>query len=201
MIRPAPRASGLELGIFVVGMAMASSMAGCGEGRYGLDPGVMMERWALNYAGECSSWLYSHSSGERYCASPPFTVQVQLPQAPAGPAFDETKVDQASLMEAGAKVYGNVCAACHQADGKGLPGQFPPLAGSGSFYGDAKNMAKIAVHGLKGEIVVQGVTWNQQMPAQGHLSDYELAAAMTYARNSWGNADGIVLPADVAAVR
>lgn len=197
MVRPALRPLGLLFGTLTLGL----TLGGCGPGMFGQDPPAMVERWALNYFGDCSSWLYSHSSGERYCASPPFKVQVALPAAPAAPAFDETKVDQASLMEAGAKVYGNVCAACHQPDGKGLPGQFPPLAGSGAFYGDAKNMARIAVKGLSGEIVVQGVTWNQQMPSQGHLSDYELAAAMTYARNSWGNADGIVLPTDVASVR
>ncbi|HMV65813.1 MAG TPA: cytochrome c [Myxococcota bacterium] len=177
------------------------TLAACTIGAHGEDPSAMMARWSLNYFGPCSSWLYSHSTGQRYCASPPFAVQVELPAAPAGPAFDTSKVDKDSLMEAGAKVYGSVCVACHQADGKGLPGQFPPLAGSGAFYGDAQNMARIAVHGLNAEIVVQGVTWKQQMPPQGHLSDYELAAAMTYARHSWGNNDGVVLPSDVAAVR
>jgi|JI10StandDraft_1071094.scaffolds.fasta_scaffold467132_2 mono/diheme cytochrome c family protein len=193
MANPVPRTLGLLLGTLAIG--------GCGFEYIGQDPPAMITRWALNYSGECSSWLVSHVSGNPYCASPAFSVQVEVPTAPAPKGFDESKIDQASLMAAGEKVYGNVCTACHQADGKGLPGQFPPLAGSGAFYGDARNMATIAVKGLTGEIVVQGTTWNSAMPPQGHLSDYELAAAMTFVRNSWGNNDGVVLPADVAAVR
>jgi len=57
------------------------------------------------------------------------------------------------------------------------------------------------VHGLQGEIVVLGTTYNSAMPPQGTLSDYDIAAVATYERHSWGNNDGIVLPADVAAVR
>jgi len=161
-----------------------------------------MERWSPNYFGACSSWLTSHVSGNKYCASPKVALPTYKPAAAAAkPKFDETKTDQASLMAAGEQVYGNICAACHQANGEGLGGQFPPLKGSGSYYGDAQNHAKIVVHGLACEIVVQGVTYNGAMPAQGALSDYEIAAALTYERNSWGNADGVVLPSDVAAVR
>lgn len=176
-------------------------LAACSSHPDEVDPPAIMARYALNYFGPCSSWVQSHSSGQSYCASPPFTVVVEVPAAPAAPAFDVTKTDQASLMAAGEKVYGSVCGACHQPNGKGLPDQFPPLAGSGAFYGEPQNMARFVVHGLAKEIVVQGVTWNKQMPPQGQLSDYELAAAMTFVRNSWGNADGIVLPTDVAAVR
>lgn len=182
--------------------AGAALAAACNTSAHGEDPPQLVERWELMYGGECSSWLTSPRTGKRYCASPPVQLKLMAPvAAPAKPAFDTTKVDQASLMAAGEQVYGNVCAACHQADGKGLAGQFPPLAGSGGFYGDAQNMAKIVVKGLSGEIVVQGVTYNSAMPSQAALSDYELAAAMTYARNSWGNADGVVLPSDVAAAR
>ena len=55
--------------------------------------------------------------------------------------------------------------------------------------------------GISSEIVVNGATYNGAMPPQGNLTDYEIAAAATYERTSWGNDDGIVLPADVAAVR
>jgi mono/diheme cytochrome c family protein len=83
-----------------------------------------------------------------------------------------------------------------------MAGQFPPLAGSGDYYGDAQNHAKIIVHGLQGLIVVQGQEYNGVMAEHGSkLTDYDIAAVATYERNSWGNADGIVVPADVAAVR
>lgn len=180
----------------------AALLGGCGLSLHGTDPYQIVERYDLAFGGDCTSWLTSPRSGKVYCASPPIFLKLPTPPVVAtGPAFDVTKTDQASLMAAGEKVYGNVCGACHQADGKGLPGQFPPLAGSGEFYGDAQKMATYVVKGLSGEIVVQGQTYNSIMPPQGGLSDYELAAAMTYARNSWGNADGVVLPTDVAAVR
>ena len=188
------RALGLALGLAVT--------VGCDPAKYGEDPPEIMERWALNYFGECSSWLRSHQSGKLYCASPPFKAKGHAkPSGGAAPKFDETKTDLASLVSAGQGVYGTTCVACHQANGQGVPGTFPPLAGSGEFYGDAQKHARIAVHGLSDEIVVQGNTFKGAMPPQGHLSDYELAAALTFERNSWGNNDGIVLPADVKAVR
>jgi len=150
--------------------------------------------------GTCSSWIHSAKTGHMYCASPPFRAEVDMPVA-AVEKVDETKIDKASLMARGEKVYGEVCAACHQANGQGVPGAFPPLAGAGEFYGPPKKHARIIVEGLSGEIVVKGQTYNGVMPAQGSLSDYDIAAAATYVRHSWGNNDGIVVPADVAAVR
>ena len=104
-------------------------------------------------------------------------------------------------MARGEVVYGQVCAACHQGTGLGVAGAFPPLAGAGEYYGDPQNHARIIVHGLQGEIVVLGTTYNGAMPPQGSLSDYDIAAVATYERHSWGNNDGIVLPDDVKAVR
>jgi len=150
--------------------------------------------------GTCASWLHSYKTGHKYCASPAFVAEVEMPAAPVE-KVDETATDKASLMARGETVYGQVCAACHQANGQGVPGAFPPLAGAGEYYGSPKNHAKIIVHGLQGEIVVLGKTYNSAMPAQGHLSDYDIAAAATYVRHSWGNDDGVVVPADVAAVR
>ena len=167
----------------------------------GIDHTTVMKRWDLNYSGECSSWLFSQSSGVRYCASPPFTARPHFEAAAGGPQFDESKTDKDSMMAAGETVYGNVCAACHQADGMGQAGVYPPLAGAGEYYGSPKNHARILVHGLNGEIVVLGKTYNGAMPAQGYMSDYELAAVATYVRNSWGNADGVVTPGDVKSVR
>ncbi len=190
-----------SLAVLTFALAMAGH-AIYGSSRQGVDHPDVLVRVDLNYSQPCPSWLVSHVSGQRYCASPALAVKVAPSTPPAsGPKYDESKTDQASLVAAGKEVYGAVCQACHQADGKGLSGQFPPLAGSGEFYGDAQNMARIIVHGLQGEIVVQGVTYNSAMPGQGALSDYEIAAAATYVRSSWGNADGIVLPSDVKAVR
>lgn len=176
-----------------------TALGGCTRPAHS-DVEAVAEHHIRRHQGDCASWLYSFRTQFKYCASPVIDVEVEV--APtlkkAVPEGEETLAD---LTARGEEVYGNVCAACHQANGQGVPGAFPPLAGSSAFYGDAKNMANIIVNGLSGEIEVQGQKFNGAMPPQGHLSDYEIAAAATYVRNSWGNNDGIVTKADVQAAR
>jgi len=107
----------------------------------------------------------------------------------------------AAQVKAGEGVYQTVCLACHQADGKGLPGAFPPLAGSDYLLGDKDRAVGVVVRGLEGEVVVNGVKYNSVMPAMTQLSDQEIADALTYAMNSWGNQGGAISVAQVAAVR
>jgi nitrite reductase (NO-forming)/hydroxylamine reductase len=104
-------------------------------------------------------------------------------------------------MEEGAKSFQAACMACHQADGKGLPNAFPPLAGSDYLAADKQRAIRNVMNGLTGPVTVNGQTFNSVMPPMGQLSDAEIAAALTYAMNSWGNALGTVSVADVAAVR
>lgn len=111
------------------------------------------------------------------------------------------------LMDLGKKVYetggtgGIACTTCHGPEGKGQEGAFPPLAGATDFMGDCAKHAGFVVKGLTGEIEVLGKKYNSAMPAQANLPDDEIAAVITYERNSWGNAASICLPADVAAAR
>lgn len=163
---------------------------------------MVMERWEIHYFGECSSWLRSHTSGKRYCSSPPFEARIDSGVvADAGPKYDETKTDKATMLAVGEEVYTNTCALCHQADGMGTPGVYPPLAGAGEFYGDARNMSTIIVNGLSG-VEIMGKSYSGVMAPQGAvLSDYEIAAAASFVRNSFGNNDGMVTKSDVAAVR
>ncbi len=104
-------------------------------------------------------------------------------------------------LAAGKTVFEITCMACHQADGKGLPGAFPPLAGSDYLLGDKDRAVGVVVRGLEGEVVVNGVKYNSVMPAMTQLSDQEIADALTYSMNSWGNQGGAVSVAQVAAVR
>ncbi len=130
-------------------------------------------------------------------------------EAPAEPDLSTMDDDakKAALMEWGEKVYktggsaGVACSTCHQEDGKGQEGIFPPLAGSKEEMGDCKTHAGQVINGQTGEIVVQGVTYNGAMPPIPSLSDFEIAAVITYERNSWGNDYGICLPEDVKAAR
>ncbi|MEN1971685.1 cytochrome D1 domain-containing protein [Luteimonas sp. MJ204] len=99
----------------------------------------------------------------------------------------------------GEQAYLQNCAACHQPDGRGLAGAFPPLAGSDWLQGKtAAEVASTVLKGLEGEIVVNGATYNSLMPAQSHISDADIAAITTYVLNRWDNPGGSITPAEVA---
>lgn len=101
-----------------------------------------------------------------------------------------------AYMAKGAKVYGK-CIGCHAPDGKG-GGAYPPLAGSEWVLGDTERFAMIVLNGLSGPSST-GKEWGI-MPAQGiGMSPTDLAAVMTYARNSFGNSSGDVVTVEMAA--
>lgn len=88
----------------------------------------------------------------------------------------------------GAALFASRCAACHQANGMGLPGVFPPLAGSEWVTGKADLVAKMVLHGISGAITVKGATFDGAMPAfKEQLSDAEIAAVASHLRSQWGN--------------
>ena len=96
------------------------------------------------------------------------------------------------ILKRGEKVYGSNCAACHQANGKGA-GPIKPLDGSA--------VVRDADHALQIQIVLHGVA-NGAMPSWKALSDTDLAAVVTYTKNSWSNKTGqLVQPAEVVAQR
>lgn len=92
------------------------------------------------------------------------------------------------LMGKGKQVYTSTCQACHQANGEGIPGAFPPLAGSEWMSGSGKVAAAIVIHGMQGEITVKGEKYQSIMAPLGQqLSSEDIAAVLTYVRNSFGN--------------
>ena len=93
------------------------------------------------------------------------------------------------------------CLACHGADGGGAPSVGPPLAGSEWVTGPVENLIRIQLRGLMGPIQVKGTEYNLVMPAQAHQNDEQLAAVLTYIRNSFGNKASAVTPEEVAALR
>lgn len=101
----------------------------------------------------------------------------------------------------GKQLYGAKCVACHQASGMGVSGVFPPLAGAEWVVGDEKVLASILLHGVQGELVVKGNTYNGVMPAFGTLADEEIAAVLTYIRSDWGNQAPPITAATVMAQR
>lgn len=108
----------------------------------------------------------------------------------------------AGTMVDGSAVYASRCVACHQAGGAGLPGVFPPLAGSEWVAGKEATLIALVLHGASGPLTVKGGVYNGAMPAFGaHLQDAELAAVLTHIRSQWGNAAAPVTADAVAAVR
>ena len=105
------------------------------------------------------------------------------------------------LIAKGEAIYLANCAACHQPTGQGLAGAFPPLAGSDFLTGDRKAVMSAALFGLSGPVTVNGVEYNGVMPSLGHLPDEDLAAALSYVFNSWGNDGAAVSVEEVAALR
>jgi mono/diheme cytochrome c family protein len=106
--------------------------------------------------------------------------------------------------ERGAKVFETYCALCHNSDGKGKKGQAPPFVGSEWVLGSPTRMIRIPQNGLSGPIPLLGATWNEapsMAPMGAPLSDEDLAAVLTYIRQSWGNKASEVTPDQVKAVR
>ncbi|MFM2382992.1 MAG: hypothetical protein RL515_979 [Verrucomicrobiota bacterium] len=94
------------------------------------------------------------------------------------------------------------CAACHQATGLGVPGAFPPLAKSAWVAGSEDRIIKAILAGLAGEIEVNGVKYNGNMPNIGAgLKDAQVANIATYVRQAWGNTAEPVMDTKVAEVR
>jgi mono/diheme cytochrome c family protein len=109
--------------------------------------------------------------------------------APAGPT------------DPGEQVFTTVCAACHQTNGKGLPGAFPALAGSEWVTADPETPIRVVIAGLSGPVKVGGADFNSMMPPPPGLDDEKIAAVLTYVRKSFGNSAGPVTKEQVAAVR
>jgi mono/diheme cytochrome c family protein len=107
-----------------------------------------------------------------------------------------------SSLAQGKAVYDTVCGLCHNSDGMGKPNQAPPFAGSDWAVGSPARMIRIPLSGLTGAVKVKDTEWNLSMPAMGAaLSDDDLAAVLTYIRQSWGNKGSAVTPDQVKAVR
>ena len=137
-------------------------------------------------------YLVEHSGGYRWDAySPDFN-----------PSADAPKPIEISLFDRGAKVYRNQCAQCHQADGNGVLGVYPPLVASNWVTGHPQVVSRILINGLNGPIVVKGSNYNGNMPAFGSsglaLSDKDIAGVITYIRQEWGNSASDVTVATIA---
>ena len=166
-------------------------------------PGYINESWAKIekpgiYRGQCAELcgkdhgfmpiVVKAVSDEEY-ASWVKAQKLAMADAAAGASKTWSKAD---LMARGEEVYNTNCAACHQANGAGIPGVFPPIAGSKIVQGTAAGHIKVVFDGVD----------NTAMQAFGkQLNAADLAAVVTFERNAFGNSASIVQPADVLAAK
>jgi mono/diheme cytochrome c family protein len=119
---------------------------------------------------------------------------------------DAGKTEAAAVLgpfERGKKIYSANCATCHQANGEGVAGQYPPLAGSEWVLGSTKRLGMILLKGAEGPMTVKGVQYGSAVmqPWEKTLNDQKIADVLTYIRQEWGNTAGSVAPEGIAALR
>lgn len=125
---------------------------------------------------------------------------------PAAAGAAMAKLDPVAV---GKGAFKQVCITCHQESGLGMPGIYPPLAGSEWVNGSADRVVRIVVYGLKGEVHVAGKSFTAAaMPVFGQVpgsaynwSDEKIADVLTYVRQDWGNKAAPITAEQVAAVR
>jgi mono/diheme cytochrome c family protein len=126
--------------------------------------------------------------------------------------YDETKKPgsiaeggprEVDMIALGKRVYSQNCVACHQSNGRGLPGVYPTLVNSDWVQDNPERLIKVTLAGLAGPIVVNGQPYNNAMTAFNRLSDQHIAAVLTLIRTdpAYENAAEPVTPEMVAAVR
>ena len=105
--------------------------------------------------------------------------------------------------ERGKKIFSANCATCHQANGLGVAGQYPPLAGSEIVNGGSHRPVMIVLKGLQGPLTVKGQHYGSAVmqPWEKTLNDQKIADVLTYVRQEWGNTGGPVSAEGVAALR
>jgi mono/diheme cytochrome c family protein len=112
------------------------------------------------------------------------------------------KFDLKASVARGQEVYLAECMSCHLEQGEGIPDVYPPLAKSDYLMADRDRSIKNVLHGLSGEIVVNGKTYSMEMIPFTHLSDQAVSDVLNYIRNAWGNKDkNPVTPDEVKALR
>lgn len=122
------------------------------------------------------------------------------------PFISHIHAQDAASLSRGQTVYMQVCFACHQPTGLGLPGMFPPLASSDWVAATKPDrLIRMVLHGFTGPITLNGKPFSSPaplMPPQGAaLSDQQIADVLTYVRSSFGNKAGAVTPEQVATIR
>lgn len=121
-------------------------------------------------------------------------------------AAGKVELTPEQIVAAGKKLYAT-CATCHQVNGMGVPGTYPPLAASDWVTGSEERLVRVLLHGLGGPIDVNGTTYNGAMPAFGRVpgggynwNEEKVSQVLTYIRQEWGNKAAPITKEKVAEV-
>ena len=129
-------------------------------------------------------------------------LEQQKAEAKAAAGGAERTWSSDELMAAGKDVYEKQCLSCHQANGQGLPPAFPALAGSKIVNAPLLDMNGKIIKDSHVDRVMNGKAGTAMQAFRNTLSDVELAAVITYERNSFGNRRGdMIQPAQIKALR
>ena len=109
-------------------------------------------------------------------------------------------IDEDFLSE-GKKIYRKYCLACHQIDGTGVSGTFPPIDNSDLVSNNKDSLISIVLSGIKGKVIVKGEEYNNIMPPHNFLNDEQVAQVSTYIRNNFGNTGEAVKTEEVIQIR
>ena len=150
----------------------------------------------ISVEGDANDAVYSGLQDESVYLPEGGAIQNIAGAAPAAQIAETIE----ERIAAGERIYSSNCAACHQPEGQGIAGVFPPLAGSDYLLSDPDRAIHVVVNGLEGEIEVNGETYNGVMPGV-RLSDEDVANVLTFVLNAWGNEGGEVIPSHVTRAR
>lgn len=101
----------------------------------------------------------------------------------------------------GGDIFAKYCATCHQPDGMGVEGAFPPLHQTEWTEGDKGRLIRLVLYGMQGPIEINGAHYNNVMTPHGFLTDEQLAAVLTFVRSNFDNDADAVTAEEVARVR
>lgn len=150
--------------------------------------GAYLGRYAGNWSGEGLDYLGN------------------APRVASHPGVGAAGAEQGAELtpaDKGKKIFSANCATCHQANGLGVAGQYPPLAGSEYVNGGTRRLGMILLKGLQGPLTVKGAQYGSAVmqPWEKTLTDQKIAQVLTYVRQEWGNTGGPVAPEGIGALR
>lgn len=114
---------------------------------------------------------------------------------------EQPRTEAERFYALGQQTYQLNCIQCHQADGQGIRGVYPPISQNAWVEGDKGRLIRLILHGMDGRMEIDGVTYNQRMQPFDRLTDEQIGAVLTFVRSNFGNEAEPVSPAEVSRVR